>query len=48
MELSGEEFDKWIERSKGFEIMSDEGGHPQKRSLKEKFADILRTIKFGE
>ena len=48
MELSGEEFNKWIERSKGFEIMSDEGGHPQKRSLKEKFTDILRTIKFGE
>ena len=44
MELSGEEFDKWIERSKGFEIMPEDGGHPEKRNFKQKLIDFFRLF----
>ncbi len=47
MELSGEEFDKWIERSKGFEIMPDAGGNPEKRSFKERLLDFINIYRLG-
>ncbi len=47
MELSGDEFDKWIERSKGFEIMSEKGIIPQKQTFKEKVIDLYNTLMYG-
>ena len=47
MELSGKEFEKWIERSKGFEIISDKAQNPEKRNFKEIITDFIHLNLYG-